>query len=89
MLNMMGEIIGRFGEMNDRFGEITDKFGEMTDKVGEISQIVNSHSQSIAKLETQMGQMTNTFNKREERKLPSQPVVNPKGLYMINEETSH
>jgi hypothetical protein len=44
MLNMMGEIIGRFGEMNGRFGEITDKFGEMTDKVGEISQTANLHS---------------------------------------------
>jgi uncharacterized coiled-coil protein SlyX len=82
MLNMMGEMTGRFGEMNDRLGEMNDKFGE-------ISQIVNSHSQSTAKLETQMGQMANTFNRREEGKLPSQPVVNPKGLYMVNEETSH
>jgi hypothetical protein len=33
--------------------------------------------------------MVNTLNRREEGKLPSQPVVNPKGLYMVNEETSH
>ena len=33
--------------------------------------------------------MANTLNKREEGKLPSQPVTNPKGLYMVNEETSH
>jgi hypothetical protein len=33
--------------------------------------------------------MANTLNRREEGKLPSQPVVNPKGLYMVNEETSH
>ena len=33
--------------------------------------------------------MANTLNRREEGKLPSQPVANPKGLYMVNEETSH
>jgi hypothetical protein len=33
--------------------------------------------------------MANTLNRREEGKLPSQLVVNPKGLYMVNEETSH
>jgi hypothetical protein len=33
--------------------------------------------------------MTNTLNRREEGKIQSQPVVNPKGLYMVNEETSH
>jgi uncharacterized coiled-coil protein SlyX len=72
---------GRIGEMNGRFGELTGKFDEM-------SHTVNSHSQSIAKLETQMGQMANALNRMEEGKLTSQPVVNPKGLYMVN-ETSH
>jgi hypothetical protein len=33
--------------------------------------------------------MANTLNRREEGKLPSQPVMNPKGLYMVDEETSH
>ena len=32
--------------------------------------------------------MANTLNRREEEKLPSQSVANPKGLYMVNEETS-
>jgi predicted phage tail protein len=50
--------------MNGKLGELNDKFGEM-------SLTVNSHSQSIAKLETQMGQMANTLNRREEGKLPS------------------
>jgi uncharacterized coiled-coil protein SlyX len=45
--------------MNGRMGEMTGKFDEM-------SHTVNSHSQSIAKLETQMGQMANTLNRREE-----------------------
>jgi hypothetical protein len=57
--------------------------------MGEISHIINSHFQSIAKLETQVGQIANTLNKREEGKLPSQLVVNPKGHYMVNEDTSH
>jgi uncharacterized coiled-coil protein SlyX len=85
MLNMMGEINGRLSTMDEMKGRL----GELNDKFGEMSQIVNSHSQSIAKLETQMGQIVNTLNRREEGKLPSQPVMNPKGLYMVNEETSH
>jgi len=36
---------------------------------------VNSHSQSIAKLEAQMGQIANTLNMREDGKLPSQLVM--------------
>jgi uncharacterized phage infection (PIP) family protein YhgE len=92
MLNMMGEMNGRFGEINGRLNtvdEMNGKLGELNDKFGEISHTENSHSQSIAKLETQMGQMANTLNRREEGKLPSQPVMNSKGLYMVNEETSH
>jgi uncharacterized coiled-coil protein SlyX len=85
MLNIMGEInvwLNTMDEMNGRLGELNDKFGKM-------SQTINSHSQSIAKLETQMGQMANTLNRREEGKLLSQPMMNPKRLYMVNEETSH
>jgi hypothetical protein len=33
--------------------------------------------------------MANTLNKRKEGKHPSQPVVNPKGHYTVNEDTSH
>jgi hypothetical protein len=36
-----------------------------------------------------MGQLANTLNRREEGKLPSQLVMNPKGLYMVDEENSH
>jgi hypothetical protein len=50
---------------------------------------VNSHSQSIPKLKAQVGQIANTLNRREEGKLPSQPVINPKGLYMVEGSTSH
>jgi uncharacterized coiled-coil protein SlyX len=82
MLSMMGEITGRVGE-------VTNMVGEINGRVGEISQTVNSHSKSIAKLETQVGQMVNTLNRREEGKLSSQPIVNPKGHYMVNKDTSH
>jgi uncharacterized coiled-coil protein SlyX len=81
ILNLLGEVNGRIGAIEGRIGAIDGKFDEM-------AHTVNSHSQSIAKLETQMGQMANTLNRREEGKLPSQPVVNPKRLYMVN-ATSH
>jgi uncharacterized protein YgiM (DUF1202 family) len=86
---MVGEMTNMVGEVNSRVGKTTNIVGKMNGRTGEMSQTVNSHSQSIAKLETQVGQMANTLNRREEGKLPSQPVVNPKGLYMVNEETSH
>jgi hypothetical protein len=77
-------------DMSDRMvGKVDGRIGKITQIVGEIHHTINSHSQSIAKLETQMGQMVNTLNRREEGKLPSQLVMNPKGLYMVNEETSH
>ena len=41
--------------------------------------VVDSYSQSIAKLETQLGQLAIAVGKREERKLPSHSVQNPKG----------
>jgi uncharacterized coiled-coil protein SlyX len=44
---------------------------EINRKVDFQNQIVNSHSQSIAKLKAQMGQMANTLNKREDGTLPS------------------
>ena len=59
-------------------GVVINMVGEINGRVDEISQTVNLHSQSIAKLETQMGQVANALNKREEGKLSSQPVVNPK-----------
>ena len=42
------------------------------------TQVLHSHTQSIAKLEIQIGQLATAFNKREEGKLPSQPISNPK-----------
>jgi methyl-accepting chemotaxis protein len=56
MLKMMSDMSDRMvGEVNGRFGEITHIMGEMNGRMSEISQTVNSHSQSIAKLETQVG----------------------------------
>jgi hypothetical protein len=90
MLKMMSDMSDRMvGEVNGRVGEITHIMGEMNGRMSEISQTVNSHSQSTAKLETQVGQMANTLNRRKEGKLPSQPVMNLKGLYMVDKETSH
>jgi len=41
--------------------------------------IVDSHSQSIRKLETQIGQLAIVVGKSEEEKLSSHPVQNLKG----------
>ena len=41
-------------------------------------QIVDCHSQSIAKLETQLRQLAIAVSKREEGKLASYPIENPK-----------
>ncbi|KAI5659499.1 hypothetical protein M9H77_28292 [Catharanthus roseus] len=41
----------------------------------------NSHTQSIAKLETQIGQLANAINRRDEGKLPSHPIENPRANY--------
>ena len=50
--------------------------------------MLHSHAQSIAKLESQMGQLANSMNKREEGKLPSQVVNNPKGQYQAEGSSS-
>jgi hypothetical protein len=42
------------------------------------TQILNSHSQSIAKLEVQLGQLAKSFNEREIGKCSSPPVTNPR-----------
>jgi hypothetical protein len=52
------------------------------------TQLLNSHSQSIAKLEGQVGQLTNAFNQIKEGKLPSHPIANPKGQYMVDGSAS-
>ena len=51
------------------------------------TQILHSHTQSIAKLEAQIGQLETAFNRREEDKLSSQSISNPKGQYMAESST--
>ncbi|GFZ01221.1 hypothetical protein Acr_14g0008560 [Actinidia rufa] len=53
------------------------------------SQLLSSHTQSIAKLETQMGQLANALSRRDEGKLPSQSVANPKGQYEVHDIHGH
>ncbi|WP_222196275.1 hypothetical protein, partial [Modestobacter italicus] len=52
------------------------------------AQLTHSHSQSISKIETQLGQLAASLSRREEGKLPSQVVGNPKGTYMAEGSTS-
>ncbi|XP_059658924.1 uncharacterized protein LOC132305273 [Cornus florida] len=51
------------------------------------NQLVQSHSQSLTKLETQVGQLAQALNRREDGKLPSQPVANPRGVRIIDDIT--
>ncbi|KAI5662247.1 hypothetical protein M9H77_21570 [Catharanthus roseus] len=46
-----------------------------------MTQIVDLHTQSIAKLETQIGQLANVISRRDEVKLPSHPTDNSKANY--------
>ncbi|XP_060974176.1 uncharacterized protein LOC133039325 [Cannabis sativa] len=46
-------------------------------------QIMQNQSQSIAKLETQLGQLANAVTEREKGRFPSQPIPNPKGQYEV------
>ncbi|KAI5683917.1 hypothetical protein M9H77_05145 [Catharanthus roseus] len=41
----------------------------------------DSHTQSIANLETQIGPLTNAISRRDEDKLPSHPIENPRANY--------
>jgi hypothetical protein len=46
---------------------------------------LNSHTQAIAKLEVQLGQLTKSLNEREPGKYSSQPVINHRsGGVVIN-----
>lgn len=47
------------------------------------TQLVHSNKQSIARLEAEMGQIANSLSRREEGRLPSQTVSNPKGQYEV------
>ncbi|KAI5681054.1 hypothetical protein M9H77_02281 [Catharanthus roseus] len=46
-----------------------------------MTQIVDSHTQSIARLKTQIGQLTNAKSRRDDGKLPSHPIENPRANY--------
>jgi hypothetical protein len=52
-------------------------------------QLLHSHSQSIAKIKAQVRQIANALNRMEKGMLPSQPVANSRGQYMVEGSTSH
>ncbi|KAI5673708.1 hypothetical protein M9H77_14072 [Catharanthus roseus] len=43
-----------------------------------MTQIVDSHTQPIARLEIQMGQLANAINRRDKGKLSGHPIENPR-----------
>ncbi|KAI5676939.1 hypothetical protein M9H77_07889 [Catharanthus roseus] len=46
-----------------------------------MTQILDSHAQSIAKLETQKGQIAIAISRRDQGKLPCHPIENPRANY--------
>jgi hypothetical protein len=66
-----------------------DKFWSALKGLEATSQLLSTHTQSIAKLETQMGQIANALHRRDEGKLPSQPVENPRGQVRPNNGPAH
>ena len=52
-------------------------------------QLLHSHTQSISKLESQMGQLAQSVGRRDEGKLPSQPVNNLRGKYGVESSNAN
>ena len=52
-------------------------------------QIFYSHTQLIAKLNTQVDQQTTTLNRREEEELTSQSISDPTGQYKVESSNAH
>ncbi|XP_058187972.1 uncharacterized protein LOC131304655 [Rhododendron vialii] len=54
-------------------------------QLNDTQQQVHTNTQSIARLETQVGQIANALNRREEGRLPSQPVQPLGGKFVIHD----
>ena len=65
--------------LEGKMDQLLNAFQAMNFKFQGQQQIMNSHTQSISKLESHMGQIANTLNKTEEGRLPGQVVGSPKG----------
>jgi hypothetical protein len=50
-------------------------------------QILHTQSQTFQKIESQLGHIAQALSKREEGKLPSQPVANPRNAYQVDSST--
>ena len=52
-----------------------------------IKNSTNMNTQAIAKLENQMGQLASQMAEREKGKFPSQPIANPKGQFVVSDNS--
>ncbi|XP_058217250.1 uncharacterized protein LOC131328307 [Rhododendron vialii] len=62
-----------------------EKVLQALDRLNDTQQHVRTNTQSIARLETQVGQIANALNHREEGRLPSQPVQPLGGQFVIHD----
>ncbi|XP_031270520.1 uncharacterized protein LOC116128893 [Pistacia vera] len=61
--------------MQEQKADINTRFQDLEQN----TQLLHSHSQSISKLETQIGQIAEAINRREQGQLPSQVIGNTSG----------
>ncbi|GAB2277817.1 hypothetical protein Dimus_039252 [Dionaea muscipula] len=62
-----------------QLSEMRNDSKQWYEKVDATQQQVRTNTQSIARLKTQVGQIAETLNRREEGRLPSQPIQPQKG----------
>jgi hypothetical protein len=56
--------------------------------ISEVRSATIVNTQAIAKLESQMGQITSHLGDKEKGKLSSQPVPNPKGQFLVGNSSN-
>ncbi|XP_058211553.1 uncharacterized protein LOC131323727 [Rhododendron vialii] len=62
-----------------------DKVLQALNRFNDTQQQVRSNTWSILRLETQVGQIANALNRREEGRLPSQPIQPPGGQFVVHD----
>ena len=62
---------------------------EQSKQIQTLTQLTHSQTQSMAKLETQVGQLANQMSRREDGKLPSQAQSNQRGVHHIDDTPTH
>ncbi|XP_059451127.1 uncharacterized protein LOC132181920 [Corylus avellana] len=71
--------------LEDTLKEFMKLTGQSISEVRNASMV---NTQAIAKMKSQIGQIANHLGEREKGKFPSQPVLNPKGQFMVGNSSN-